>query len=158
MANLDRDISSTHTPRQRGVLSEFDSDERGNLTLLVALRLACMRVSLFTLLLAAYPGVAQMPRTSVDPRVELLSIVFHLAGNSEYNQCRVSAYCEDIDKYFTPYKDDAAIRIARELRASRGISYDAVMSMAIHLRDVETLSERVSLDAPDTRLEKRWQA
>jgi hypothetical protein len=116
-----------------------------------------MRLSPYAILLAALPVFAQAPRIAADPRIELLSIVFHLAGNSEYNQCRVTGYCEDLDNYFTPFKDDAAVRTARELRESRGISYDAVMSMAIHLKDVETLSERVPFDAPESRLEKRWQ-
>ena len=111
---------------------------------------------LLAFLLGASALAAQSPRISSDPRIELLSIVFHLAGNPEYNQCRVPSYCEDIDKFFAAYKDDAAVGIARELRESRGISYDAVMSFAIHLKDVDTLAERVPFDAPDTRLEARW--
>jgi hypothetical protein len=108
------------------------------------------------ILLAAIPGVAQPTRIGSDPRIELLSIVFHLAGNPEYNQCRVPAYCDAVDQYFAPFQNDGAIRIARELREKNGISYDAVMSMAIHLKDVETLAERVPFDSPESRLEKRW--
>jgi len=110
------------------------------------------------LLLACLPALAQPPRIAADPRIELLSIVFHLAGNPEYNQCRVPAYCESVDRYFAPFKGDEAIRVAREWSEKYGISYDAVMSMAIHIKDVETVAERIPFDAPDTRLEKRWRA
>src|SRR5215469_203517 len=109
-------------------------------------------------ILAICPAFAQSPRIATDPRIELLSIVFHLAGNPEYNQCRVKPYCDAVDQYFAPFKDDEAIRLAHELNEKDGINYDAVMSMAIHIKDVETLAERLPFDAPDTRLEKRWHA
>jgi hypothetical protein len=115
-----------------------------------------MRLSSLALLLAVLPALAQPARIAVDPRIELLSIVFHLAGSSEYNQCRVPAYCEDVDQYFAPFKDDEAIRIAREVREKSSVSYDAVMSMAIHVKDVATLDERVPFDSPDSRLDERW--
>src|SRR5690348_4954484 len=40
----------------------------------------------------------------VDERVEVLSIVFRLAGNSEYNMDRLKSYATDIDRYFSPYR------------------------------------------------------
>ncbi|PYT21565.1 MAG: hypothetical protein DMG57_38275 [Acidobacteria bacterium] len=109
---------------------------------------------LFSLILAL-PLFAQ-PRIAVDPRIELFSIVFHLAGNPEYNQCCATAYCYEVDRYFAPFKDDEAIRLASELNEKDGINYDAVMSMAIHLKDAETLSQRAPLDAPGSRLDARW--
>ena len=36
--------------------------------------------------LIAVPAAAQAPRIAVDPRVELFSVIFRLAGNSEYNR------------------------------------------------------------------------
>ena len=109
---------------------------------------------LFSLILAL-PLFAQ-PRIAVDTRIELFSIVFHLAGNPEYNQCCATAYCYEVDRYFAPFKDDEAIRLASELNEKDGINYDAVMSMAIHLKDAETLSQRAPLDAPGSRLDARW--
>jgi len=107
---------------------------------------------LFSLILAL-PLLAQPRRIAVDPRIELFSIVFHLAGNPEYNQCRVTAYCHEVDRYFAPFKNDEAIRLASEFREKYGISFDAVMSMAIHVKDAETL---VPLDGPGARLDARW--
>lgn len=39
---------------------------------------------------------------SVDPRVELVCIVFRLAGHFEYNQARVKRYAVDVDTHFAP--------------------------------------------------------
>jgi hypothetical protein len=37
------------------------------------------------------------PRVRVDPRVELVSVIFQLAGNPEYHQGRVPEYTRDVD-------------------------------------------------------------
>ena len=52
-------------------------------------------------------------RAKVDERVELLSIVFHLAGNPEYNMGRLDGYTGEIDRYFGPYKQHAAVVLAK---------------------------------------------
>lgn len=85
-----------------------------------------------------------------------MSIVFRLAGSPEYNQCRVPAYSEAIDRYFAPYRDHEAVRLARQLQQQDGVSYDAVMNMAVQLTDVQSLSERIPFDSPKSRLEARW--
>jgi hypothetical protein len=108
------------------------------------------------LLLAALPALAQPARIATDPRIELLSIVFHLAGNNEYNQCHLPPYCADVDQYFAPFKDDETVRLARELNETRGINYDAVMTFAIYIKDVDSLAERVPFDGPHISLKERW--
>jgi hypothetical protein len=96
---------------------------------------------------------------SVDPRVELLSIVFRLAGNPEYNMPNsASPYAEDVARYFGPFREHAVVQAAQRLRAKRGVSYDAVMSLALHLTAPPELKERVPFDAPPPRLDRRWQA
>ena len=93
----------------------------------------------------------------VDSRVELMSIIFRLAGNSEYNQPNSkSPYSEEVEAHFDKYRDHAVVKAARSLRRWRGVSYDAVMSMAIHITDTEELKERVPFDKKPPRLEKRW--
>src|SRR6266705_4984051 len=69
----------------------------------------------------------------VDPRVELLSIVFRLAGNSEYNMSPLKTYTADIDAYFSPYKDHPAVTLARKLASERDVGFDAVMGMSVRL-------------------------
>ena len=69
----------------------------------------------------------------IDKRVELLSIVFRLAGNEEYNATFFKKYTDKVESHFKQNKDHEIIKFARELREKKGISYDAVMSMAIIL-------------------------
>ena len=46
-----------------------------------------------------------LPDVLVDPRVELFSLIFRLAGNPEYNRCGIPSYNEDVERYFAKYKD-----------------------------------------------------
>jgi hypothetical protein len=89
----------------------------------------------------------------VDERVELLSIVFRLADNPEYNMNTLPKYSADIDKYFAAFKDHPAVRMAGEIRAKQGVGYDAVMSMAISLSDPPQLKPLVPFKThmPDER-------
>jgi hypothetical protein len=97
-------------------------------------------------------------RVAVDPRVELLGILFRLAGNREYNQARITGYAADVDKHFGPVRDHAAVAQARSLRDHRGVAYDACMSMAIHLTDVDTLRTKMPLKPWPEGLDRRWPA
>jgi hypothetical protein len=92
----------------------------------------------------------------VDLRVELLSILFRLAGNPEYNQGRVESYTKDVESHFGKFREHEAVKLARELRRTHGISYDACMSMAVHLSDDYELGERVPFAPRPTALDGRW--
>lgn len=100
--------------------------------------------------------MAQAHRIGVDPRVELMSILFRLAGNHEYTQGRVPGYLQAINRHFEAHRDHEAVQLARELSKADGVSFDAVMSMAVHIKDVETLAERIAFDGAELRLDKRW--
>jgi hypothetical protein len=106
------------------------------------------------LLWAAVAVNAQEWRSGIDSRIELMSILFRLAGNGEYRQCRVPAYDKAIDKYFAPYRDHEAVQLARSL----GIGFEAPVKLAVYLRDAESLEERVPFDRPGVRLYKAWDA
>ena len=93
----------------------------------------------------------------MDPRVELMSLVFHLAGNPEYNQVHVPSYQKAARDYFGKFTDHPAVRFARKLRITRGVSFDAVMNMAIHVTDPYTLQEKVPFDPLPHDLDNRWQ-
>lgn len=99
---------------------------------------------------------AEIP-VKVDRRVELLSIVFRLAGNPEYNMPNSkSKYADEVDAYFSSFQNHEVVTLARELRNSRGISYDAVMSMAVHLDDQLPPGPRTPLSPRPALLESRW--
>lgn len=90
----------------------------------------------------------------VDERVELLSIVFRLAENPEYNMNTLPKYSAEIDQYFAPYNSHPAIQMAHMLLVKKGVSFDAVMSMAISLSPPPELKPLVTLSA--TVPEARW--
>lgn len=101
-------------------------------------------------------GSAQGLETGTDQRVELMSIIFHLAGSPEYSQGAVPAYEAAVEAHFKPFREHEAVRLARELRRKDGVAYDAVMSLAVHVTNIETLAERVPLDRQGILLDKRW--
>lgn len=68
-----------------------------------------------------------------DPRVELIGIVFRLAGHWEYKQCRIPSYASDIDEHFGDFAQHPVVKLAAKLRDTSGVSYDAPMSLAIHI-------------------------
>ena len=88
-----------------------------------------------------------------------MSIIFRLAGSPEYNRVNSrSPYAGRVERQFGKFRDHKVVRMARELRRTRGVSYDAVMSLAVHLRDAQTLAERIPFDQPPARLDTRWRA
>lgn len=112
-----------------------------------------MKTKLVILLLCVYSilGFAQQnpnfPKPRVDKQVELMSIVFRLAGNREYNDNSFKLYTDKIHSWFAPYKEHEMIQLAAKLRNERGVSYDAVMGFAVRLDDQLNLSDTARLDA-----------
>jgi hypothetical protein len=113
----------------------------------------CLLSSPFSVL-----GLQRKPDVRVDPRVELMSLIFRLAGNPEYTQNRLPAYIQDIEKYFGEHKNHDVVQLARQLRETRGVSFDAVMSLAIHIEDVDGIEERVPLNPAPKSWDIRWTA
>jgi hypothetical protein len=87
----------------------------------------------------------------VDRRIELTSIVARLAEYDEYVTNDLKSYAADVDQYYAPYKNHPAIQYARKARAERGIGFDAVPSLAVHLNQNFTPKFAFSDSAPDAR-------
>lgn len=104
------------------------------------------------------PPNAPPLRIQVDPRIELISILFRLAGNPEYNQGKVDSYTADVEKQFGRLREHEAVRLAREFRKRRGVSYDACMSMAVHVNNAFELEPLVPLSPWPEGLDRRWTA
>jgi hypothetical protein len=94
------------------------------------------------------------PLPTVDKRTELLSIVFRLAGNFEYNDDIYRSYVSDIHSHFDQYKDHPLIAFATKMRNKNGVSFDAVQAMAIHLEQPPALNPVIPFSAEVP--EKRW--
>jgi len=95
-------------------------------------------------------------KVTIDPRVELMGVIFHLAGNPEYSMCKSKPYMKNLNEHFAGHRNHPAVKMATTLRKTRGVSYDAVMGMAVHIEDVNSCREIVPfVPRPDT-LDGRW--
>lgn len=93
-----------------------------------------------------------LAKPCIDKRVEMLSIVFRLAGNPEYNSEIFKNYLDLIKTYYEPYKDHALINFVKQIKKEQGLGYDAVMSMAVHLNKELNLQAKDNIES----LDKRW--
>lgn len=104
----------------------------------------CVSCALF----AANAASAQTAlEVRTEPRVELLSIVFHLSGAGVYNQDRLPSYSRDVDSTFAGFRDHAVVRRARTYEDSLGIGFDKPMEFAERLVDARTLRPIIPIDA-----------
>ncbi len=128
-------------------------------------RRGIVHVLLFIALLAM-PGIVSMaataglePEVTVDPRVELVSIVFYLSGGPAYTQpSQYQPYRERVDRWFSRLKDHPAVRYAKELRNRYGIGFDAPMSLAIRVSPDPAMRLLVPLDPGPQSFDRRWRA
>ncbi len=95
-------------------------------------------------------------KVTVDPRIELMSIIFRLAGNNEYNDCKIPKYDRDIKKHFDKFKNHPAVKYAAGLRQRRSVSCNAPMSLAVYLADANSLNTLVPLEPRPAGLDFRW--
>lgn len=63
-----------------------------------------------------------------------MSTIFRLIEAREYSDRNNELYVQDIEKYFAPVKSDPFLSTLKNIRNENGIGYDAVMSMAVHLK------------------------
>jgi len=99
------------------------------------------------------PNVAAI-KIEVDPRVELIGIVFRLAGNYEFNQGRIRSYVRDIERQFGDFDNHPAVKLAARLRSRRRMGCDGPMSLAAYIdRDYRP---RKSFEQWPWGLDGRW--
>jgi hypothetical protein len=105
-------------------------------------------------------GHGDTPAVAVecDPRVELFSLLFRLAGAFEYSQKVPLSYVAEAERAFAPFRNHSAVLCARRLREGKGIGFDGVMRLALHVEDAEFLDERVDLDQRPAGLVERVSA
>jgi len=105
--------------------------------------------------LQQYKANAGRITIEVDPRVELMSIVFRLAGNPEYNEGTLRPYVKAIEKHFGDFDNHPAVKMAAELRNTNSMSCDGPMSLAVHI-DCDLRFRKIHEQWPAT-LDERWQ-
>jgi len=90
----------------------------------------------------------------VDHRVELMSILFYLAGNREYGQPLLKNYARDVEAYFGVYRFHPAVQYATHLRTLRDITGRAPLSLATCLTHTYQWDTGMAFDV----LDSRWHA
>ena len=93
-------------------------------------------------------------KVEASETVELMSIISRTAGFPEYCMDNGGQYTSDTETWFSAYGQHPTVAYVKELRKNCGISYDAVMSMAVHLN---TDGQKVSFTGEKSDLGKRWQ-
>lgn len=114
-------------------------------------------VLLLALLPMAFAAEQASPiQVRFDKRVELISIIFYLAGNKEYAGCKDPAYLKAVEEYFGNYRSHPAVKMARQLRERNHIWFGAPISFAVHLTPGYQLLPGVKDHASGGSLDFRW--
>lgn len=87
---------------------------------------------------------AQPLPVSFSEGVDLMAVVWRLAGDRTFNASTVPSYCQAVDDYFAAYKGHPVVAKAIECMETTGIGYDAVASYGLHL--VITNEGQISYD------------
>lgn len=106
-------------------------------------------------------GITAVPQTSAvawDPRIELVSLMFHLAGAPEYNANKVPRYSAAVAAHFENQKAHPAVVATKEMREKHRIAFFHPMNLAVHLTDPPALGERSPFDQPGMAIGARWLA
>lgn len=119
-----------------------------------------MRTTILCILLfCAYALVAKAQKIEpeVNENVELMSILARMAGYPEYKMDMAGQYIKDMDEYFKSQTKHPAVQYMKELRNKYGISFDAVMSMAIHLNNQSGTFSLIDEEVPTLERDgARW--
>ena len=115
-------------------------------------RLAALISTLILCLSVSAQDSSMLEKPRVDRNVELMSIVWRLAGKPEYSATNFKLYTDRIEEHFGPHRNHELIGFVQSIIRDNGISYDAVASMAAHLD--EELNLRTDVAAGS--LEGRW--
>lgn len=101
-------------------------------------------------------GLSQtLPSAKVDERVELLSIVFRMAGANSYSNTVIQTYSTDINNYFDKYKNDELILYTRNLIHKKGIGENAPVSLALHI-NIQNGTILLNQKLSNQGIDKRW--
>lgn len=101
------------------------------------------------------PAPAQDIEVRVDERVELVAVLFRMAGRSEYNMTRVTSWATAVDAYFAPWQDHPAVVFTRRLATTYRVGFFVPMNLAVHLGPLPSLQPTTPLQAAPS-LHRTW--
>ena len=92
---------------------------------------------------------------AVDPRVELLAMLFRAAGREEYRLGGVPRWLAAADAHVAAHADHPAVAFTGRLAGPYRVGFFVPMNLAVHLSPPPALRERVPL-APGGSLHRTW--
>lgn len=98
------------------------------------------------------------PEPYFSETVELMGLLWRLAGAEEFNQCQVSSVANSADAYFASFKNHRAVELAKQYRQS-GISHDAVTGYAHQLifnKNGEMVFDSDYIEGSNSSFDRRW--
>ena len=109
------------------------------------------------LLCTVFSAKAQNLAPTVDKRIELMALVFRLAGAEEYQPSYnyKSSYTDRVERKFAPFRGSELVKYTQQLRNKYGIGFDAVILFALY---TEITDGKVAFrnDVDIRNLDKRW--
>ena len=98
---------------------------------------------------------AQPIEVKVEENIELMSILSRMAGFPEYSMDLAGQYILDMDSYFEAHRSHPMVMYMKKLREKHGVSYDAVMDMAIRLEQKDGKFQLIQ-EEKDNLMDERW--
>ena len=98
------------------------------------------------------------PEPYFSETVELMGLVWRLAGSFEYNQCQIGTVTNSADKHFALMKNHQAVTLAKQYY-QQGVSYDAVTGYANQLvfnDEGDIVFDTNYLSGSNTGFDDRW--
>ncbi|MCF8372529.1 MAG: DUF4932 domain-containing protein [Bacteroidales bacterium] len=93
---------------------------------------------------------------SVNPTVELFSLIHHLAGDKQYNENLIPDYIKKVDRHFDLLKNHPAINFAKECNTLFHINGDAPMALAVYIGPPPQLEPKINLSTLPNDFDPRW--
>ncbi len=90
-----------------------------------------------------------------DSRVELMSILFHMAGRDEYTMTQVTRWEAAVDSHFGHYAEHPAVAMTERLAGPYDVGYFVPMNLAVHLTAPPELAKRGPLAASPS-IHRTW--
>jgi len=98
----------------------------------------------------------QQIEISVNPTIELFSLIHHLAEDKQYNENLIPDYIKKVDTHFEHLKNNAAINFVKECNANYQINGDAPMALAVYIGIPPELEPKINLSSLPKDFDPRW--
>ena len=95
-------------------------------------------------------------KVRVDPTVELFCTIHRLAKTGVDDTHELPNYIREIEKYFAPFRNHRAVKLAKKLWETHRINISALSTLVVYLGDPPELIPRNLLDPLPSELDSRW--